>query len=110
MEIDLPPSGLARLNSGEIFPLPPSSVSLPQNEHDRAYLEKSWNFYLSELAVRRIANRLMSCFYQHDETWWLSVPIERLIRIATEIQLQLTQWYSSCSVAVRNSPGPLICL
>jgi len=35
----------------------------------------------------------MGCFYQHDETWWLSVPLERLIRIATEIELQLTQWY-----------------
>lgn len=93
MEIDLPPSGLATLNYGEIFPLPPASSPQPQCEQDRAVLEKSWNFYLSELAVRRIGNRLMGCFYQHDETWWLSVPLERLIRIATEIELQLTQWY-----------------
>jgi hypothetical protein len=41
MEIDLPPSGLAKLNSGEIVPLPPSSFSLAQGERDRAYLEKS---------------------------------------------------------------------
>jgi hypothetical protein len=110
MEIDLPPSGLAKLNSGEIVLLPPSSFSLAQGERDRAYLEKSWNFYLSKLAVRQIADRLMSCFYQHDETWWLSIPIERLIRIATEIQLQLTQWYSSYSFTVKNPPWSLICL
>jgi hypothetical protein len=93
MEIDLPPSGLATLNYGEIFPLPPASSVQHHGEQDRAAIEKIWNFYLSELAVRRIGNRLMGCFYQHDETWWLSVPLERLIRIATEIELQLTQWY-----------------
>jgi hypothetical protein len=106
MEVDVPASGLATLNSGEIFPMPPVSSPQSQGGQDQAMLEKSWSFYLSELAVRRIGNRLMSCFYQHDETWWLSLPLEALVRIATEIELQLTQWYISLVSPLLNMGAP----
>ncbi len=58
-----------------------------------AELEKSWGYYLSDIAVRRIADRLVNTFYQESPKSWLSMPLERMIRVAEELEMQLTQWY-----------------
>lgn len=55
-------------------------------------LENSWSFYLSEIAVRHITNRMINTFYQNSESSWLLMPIQRMIRVAQELESQLTQW------------------
>lgn len=108
MEICLPPSGLGKIAYPDVFPTPPIGSPGPTEnsidvavDHERngslsmpnAELEKSWGYYLSDIAVRRIANRLVNTFYQESPSSWLLMPIERMIRVAEELDLQLTQWY-----------------
>lgn len=102
MEIDLPPSGLAKVNDSDVFPTPPKEISERGHDchstgasHSRLLpeLEKSWGYYLSDIAVRQIGNRLMNTFYKEDESSWLTMPLDRVIRVAEEIDLQLTHWY-----------------
>jgi hypothetical protein len=103
MEINLPPSGLAKVNYPDAFPTPPSSSPAPEStdntmtpiaphRNSAQDSEEVWSYYVSELAVRKIGNRLMNCFYKEDESSWLSMPLERMIRVANELELQLTLW------------------
>lgn len=107
MEIDLPPSGLAKVSYPDVFPTPPNCSPEPPDHsttseavHRSSFFarqveensEEVWSYYVSEIAVRRIGNRLMNCFYKEDESSWLSMPLDRMIRVADELELQLTQW------------------
>jgi hypothetical protein len=118
-EICLPPSGLAKVNYPDVFPSPPIG-SPPSIEASMvgtgAYpsgsqrsiltpeLVRRWGYYLSDIAVRRIANRLVNAFYQDSASSWLSMPIDRMIRVAKELELQLTQWlvFSPFSLSIRR--------
>ena len=108
MEINLPPSGLAKVNYPDVFPTPPNRSPEPSDysttpeaihqpsvstRHLGEDSEDVWSYYVSEIAVRRIGNRLMNSFYKEDESSWLSMPLDRMIRVADELELQLTQWY-----------------
>lgn len=126
MEICLPPSGLAKINYPDEFPTPPSGspTRVDDSVRDRAAghglendpsmltaeLEKSWGYYLSDIAVRRIANRVMNTFYRGSPSSWLSMPLERMIRMAEELELQLTQWYSLPRSASHSRPRHLYSL
>ncbi len=101
IELKLSPSGLAKLAYLDAVPSPPSDHAQPVDAgHDLPtagsqhpyFLDRVWSYYLSEIAVRKIGNRIMDCFYQGDATAWLSVPLNRMIRIAEELELQLSQW------------------
>ena len=110
MEMNLPPSGLANVAYPDTFPTPPcptddveifdnNSISITElhpesvfTRHSELDLEMIWSYYLSELAVRRIANRIMNCFYRNGESSWLAMPIDRMIRVADELELQISQW------------------
>ena len=103
MEVNLPPSGLAKVAYSDVFPSPPRGSPAPGDEFhaspsssgsEHPFLERVWSYYLSEIAVRKIGNRIMNCFYQDDATAWLSMPLQGLMRIAEELELQLTQWYA----------------
>jgi hypothetical protein len=101
MEANLPPSGLANIAYSDVFPSPPTESPGPR-DHDQLdapfsrpqqpELERIWSYYLSEIAVRRIGNRIMNSFYQEEASAWLSMPLPRMMRIAEELELQLTQW------------------
>lgn len=108
MEINLPPSGLAKVAYSDVFPSPPSdhqishvfnNLASPSSETSHPEVERIWSYYLSEIAVRKIGNRIMNCFYQEDAAAWLSMPLHRLTRIAEELELQLSQWYTPTSPA-----------
>lgn len=103
MEICLPPSGLSTINYPDALPTPPrgSSNPLPKGSigdsenHTTTLsvgLEQSWFYYLSDIAVRRIANRIVNTFYQGSASVWLSIPIDKMIHAASELELQLIQW------------------
>ena len=114
MEVNLPPSGLAKVAYSDVFPSPPSGSSGPGNElHasplssglEHPFFERVWSYYLSEIAVRKIGNRIINCFYQDDATAWLSMPLHRMMRIAEELELQLTQWFENLPVALLTPSG-----
>ena len=101
MEVNLPSSGIANVAYSDVFPSPPSESLSPSNDDQLASLssrpqqpelERIWSYYLSEIAVRKIGNRIMNCFYQDDASTWLTMPLLRMMRIAEELELQLTQW------------------
>lgn len=116
MEIRVPSSGLATVNLLDVFPTPPSNIQSPRLGFEQVkqttvlvnYLEvdeeKSWYYYLADIAVRRILNRLMNVFYKENERSWLSMSVDRMIRVAAEIEAQLTQWQSLLPATV-SSPG-----
>lgn len=117
MEINLPPSGLAKVALSDFFPSPPSddhqkaqvfnTLASPSSEASHTEVERIWSYYLSEIAVRKIGNRIMNCFYQEDAAAWLSMPLHRLIRVAEELELQLSQWYGwSFRFAFSSSSSP----
>ena len=107
-EIRLPPSGLSKINYPNVFPTPPCgspepstgipySNGLNESSHQSPSnldpeLEQSWGYYLADIAVRRIGNRVINSFYNDNESLWVSTPTSRLIRIAEELDSQLTQW------------------
>jgi hypothetical protein len=102
---------LAKVAYPDVFPTPPGASpepgeNSPTGEQGFASdgsgtlldpeIEKSWGYYLSDIAVRRIGNRLMNSFYREAESAWLSIPVDRLIRVAEELEAQLTQWWVVC--------------
>ncbi|KAH7068344.1 hypothetical protein BKA63DRAFT_521595 [Paraphoma chrysanthemicola] len=122
MDICLPASGLAKVAYSNAFPSPPcgSPVPHPESVADGSVsntdgptsmlspeLENSWNYYLSEIAVRHITNRVMNTFYHKDEDAWLLMPIHQMIWMAEELESQLTQWYNHLPDPVATPELPL---
>lgn len=121
MDICLPASGLAKVNYPDVFPSPPigSPVMAETPAADATVyntegpssmlspeLENSWSYYLSEIAVRHITNRMVNTFYQNNESSWLSMPIHRMIRVAQELESQLTQWHNHIPETVTTPQSP----
>ncbi|KAJ5770035.1 uncharacterized protein N7511_002086 [Penicillium nucicola] len=106
-EIDLPHSGVSHLDYVHIFPSPPhsdiitanpNSVLLPdsaeQARHGMANRdqEQGWFYYLSEIALRRIGNRILESLYKDGFESWTKLNIPSTIQIANEFLRQLTEW------------------
>ena len=106
-EIDLPPTGLARVNYPDLFPSPPGGSPALQDSDPTAEIsslgstfQRSWYYYLSEIALRRIGNRITNALHKGEAQSWHDIPFRRLQRIAHELDAQLAQWYE-------NIPGSL---
>lgn len=107
MELRFPSSGLTRLNYTTAFPPPPlSSLTehLYQEEHgtqnelianspgSQDAVEKSWYYYLADIAARRILERVVDTFYVKEAISHFHTALPELIETACELQRQLTQW------------------
>jgi hypothetical protein len=55
-------------------------------------LERAWYYYLADIAVRRILQRVFDTFYRVPHEAWLQHSISHMIRAAAELDKQLTQW------------------
>ena len=55
-------------------------------------LERSWYYYLADIAVRRILQRVFDLFYKSSHQTWSEQVLSRLIWSAEELDQQLTQW------------------
>ncbi|KAH6989939.1 hypothetical protein EDB80DRAFT_587984 [Ilyonectria destructans] len=125
-ELDLPQSDLCKLGYPYLFPSPPSPGSPVQSPQDslhtptaasvttsssQTYLtpsssyqkteEQSWLYYLSEIALRRIENRVLNAFYGEEHYSWTRMDVEPMVSAATSIEHQLAIWYSSMPDAIR---------
>lgn len=95
-----------------MFPSPPTpGTPLDKNDHgepwtldadglDLAFItssgekleEQSWFYYLAEIALRRIVNRILSAFYASSFESWTSFDVHEFITIAHSFELELETW------------------
>ena len=107
VELRFPASGLTTLNYTQSFPSPPGASGDGQkswhSSEDRQAdtisagglapeLERSWYYYLADIAVRRILQRVFDLFYRSSHHVWTQQDLSRLIWSAEELDQQLTQW------------------
>lgn len=52
--------------------------------------EESWYYYLTEIALRRIGNRILNSFFRQEPSTWLD--IKPLLSIAYELDAQVSSW------------------
>ncbi|KAJ0425427.1 hypothetical protein BJY00DRAFT_308171 [Aspergillus carlsbadensis] len=109
-EIALPPTGLAKVEYSDAFPSPPVSVLNRDTESQAEPLEtldasseKSWYYYLSEIASRRIMNRITATLHPQNPEEWANTPAHHLQRIAEELDAQVAQWVDSLPPSSRLS-------
>ncbi|KFZ02170.1 hypothetical protein V500_00408 [Pseudogymnoascus sp. VKM F-4518 (FW-2643)] len=129
-EIELPQSGVAHLGYIHTFPQPPDSNSTDwgstqtsaiitssevpltasttsptyhSNPDDslRREQQQSWFYYLSEIALRRIGNRVLNYFYQDGHESWAETSLRPITQAANEFLRQLDQWYACLPSSVR---------
>lgn len=127
VQIDVPQSDLCKLDYPFLFPSPPTPASpadAPENHlhaHDLASAastpsqllslastcgsesseEQTWFYYLSEIALRRIENRVLNAFYKEDPRHWVQMDLAVMISAAQEIESQMETWYASMPPSIR---------
>ncbi|EKD14457.1 hypothetical protein MBM_07178 [Drepanopeziza brunnea f. sp. 'multigermtubi' MB_m1] len=127
VQLDLPQSDLYKLDYPFLFPSPPSpsspvaspedqigdpgsvsaastssqlhslvSASSPQHAE-----EQTWFYYLSEISLRRIQNRVLNAFYKEDHQHWLQMDPASMISVAEEIEAQVDTCHASLPLSIR---------
>ena len=102
-EIDLPPSGLAKVNHPDVFPSPPGGTPDPDGSDDAIHsesrrlhrqpdVEKIWYYYLSEIASRRLKNRISTVLHSGSPLSWQLSSLPKLYRLAEELERQVQRW------------------
>ena len=62
--------------------------------------EESWYYYLTEVALRRIGNRIINTFFTSPRSSWLN--IEPYLDIAVEFQAQVSTSYANLPQAMQR--------
>ena len=62
--------------------------------------EQSWYYYLTEVALRRIGNRVLNSFYREEPFTWSN--IKPLIPIALEFESQIDAWLANLPPAMQS--------
>lgn len=108
-EISLPPTGLVQVDYPDVFPSPPGDTPEPETSGRTRALEnlehifqQSWYYYLSEIASRRIANRITHALHMEPPQAWLTTPSRKLQRIAEELDAQILQWIEHLPYTFEN--------
>jgi hypothetical protein len=81
------------LNTSTISPASSSSRRLHSNNTLQREQEQSWFYYLSEIALRRIGNRVLNAFYREECQQWMNMNVESLLKVAEEFFQMLEQWH-----------------
>ncbi|KAK5165204.1 uncharacterized protein LTR77_009302 [Saxophila tyrrhenica] len=109
-EFDLPPPGLAQMEHPDVLPSPPESAAhsgtggIATDGVWESMQEKSWYYYLSDIAYRRIANRTVGALYCVPKEEWLSMPVRQLQRIAEELDAQVVQLWDHIPGSPSSAP------
>ena len=113
-QLDLPQSELSNMVYPDLFPSPPTpsspvqsptfqraattpgSITTPLSytlsETSQNIEQMSWYYYLSEIALRRIENRVLNTFYTQDYKTWSLGNLASMIMAAEELESQLSRW------------------
>ncbi|KAJ5770235.1 uncharacterized protein N7511_002286 [Penicillium nucicola] len=62
--------------------------------------EQSWYYYLTEVALRRMGNRVLNAFYREAPSTWSN--IKPLIPIALEFESQINAWFANLPPAMQS--------
>ena len=62
--------------------------------------EESWYYYLTEIALRRIGNRIINTFFNRDASTWMA--IQPLLPIALEFETQVSAWSANLPAAMQR--------
>lgn len=88
--------------------LPPiMQVVLPEHQDDvRIHAkrlcneEESWYYYMTEVALRRIGNRVINTFFRKTPDEWLN--IEQFVDVAVEFEAQVSTWQTNLPSAMQK--------
>ncbi|KAF5027830.1 hypothetical protein F66182_57 [Fusarium sp. NRRL 66182] len=110
-EISIPNSSLADVRFSDMHPSPPNLGeeavspglgSSPQDKQCRQQ-EQSWFYYLTEITLRRMANRVLNLLYSADHTMWIKDSIVLMAEEAEQIHKQLREWYTKLPPLIQFS-------
>ena len=62
--------------------------------------EESWYYYLTEVALRRIGNRVINTFFRQDRSEWMN--IEPYLDVAIEFEAQVSTWQTNLPSAMQK--------
>jgi len=62
--------------------------------------EESWYYYLTEVALRRIGNRVINTFFRQDRSEWMN--IEPYLDVAIEFEAQVSTWQTNLPPAMQK--------
>ncbi|QMW45584.1 hypothetical protein G4B11_009039 [Aspergillus flavus] len=62
--------------------------------------EQSWYYYLTEVALRRIGNRVLNAFYREGQSMWSD--IRPFIPLALEFETQINAWSANLPPGLRH--------
>lgn len=108
MELRLPQCGMSTFKYPDSFlslSMPPSAVPAAASDDPMSDLqwgvlglqeERSWLFYLAEIALQRIMNRILDCFYGKGEYHWIT-NFEEILKQHMAFKDEIYQWYGSYS-------------
>jgi hypothetical protein len=88
LELSLPGFNAANLTYPEFLPSPP--LESLQNQ------DQAWYFYLAEIALRRLANQILSDFLPYSSADSSCDLTSTAIRLS-DFESQTEQWYLICS-------------
>lgn len=117
VELDLPNSTLADFCHADMHPSPPglldpqsdmidnnyspieatssSAVTSCRIQESRSNVELSWYYYLTEITLRRIANKVLNAFYDRSLSTWTAETMSSRVIAAEEFESQLNKWYAT---------------
>jgi hypothetical protein len=64
----------------------------PMNEISENLEEQSWFYYLAEIALRRIGNRIIHTFYSSDHEFWARFDVTEFIELTERFEHELETW------------------
>ena len=62
--------------------------------------EESWYYYLTEVALRRIGNRIINTFFSPERNNWSH--IDKLVDVAIEFEAQVSTWMANLPPAMQK--------
>jgi hypothetical protein len=97
----MPPSGITRSGYLDLFPSPPTELSSPAANQqsprticDDSELEeeRSWFYYLAEIAYRRMMDRALAIIGRSREQGWI-LNIDETFKQCESFNEQINVWY-----------------
>ena len=90
----------ATRGSLNVSPLDDEDYELRQHAKRLCNEEESWYYYLTEIALRRIGNRIINTFFSESQAPW--VNIRPLLAIALEFDTQVSAWSAHLPTAMQR--------
>ncbi|KAL3418702.1 vegetative cell wall protein gp1 [Phlyctema vagabunda] len=125
VELQLPESSIASIRYPDMFPSPPdpaspvtaevnfseqdfnidSPMSQVSSVSNSQMQQQSWYYYLTEIALRRIANRVLNAFYKNELS--LNMPLASMINHANNFEAESLQWHAGLPDVLQFDPDHL---